>query len=153
MCARFEFMFRGFIGVHITVGPGGRQVPPPVPNVFDVRRNYFPNDDNLGMLRPEAVAGQLALLRDAAQELWQLLVRHGAQRVQCEKGQARSPRVVGAFFMMFYGDNVEQVMRRLAAAFAGPRDGCNQTLGERAVREWLESFYNSPYRRIDGAER
>lgn len=157
MCARLEFMFAGHY-VGITIEPGGNVVAANTPVLFDAR-HLFPGDDNIGAVHPNAVDGQLASLRTAADQIRARLMAPfvagapaGAPpfvlRVQCRQGCARSPRTVAAFLVTHWGLTVDQAMRMLRAAYNDPlRGGCNQVLNEGSVRAWLEQYYASPHRR------
>jgi hypothetical protein len=147
MCARLEFMFQGYFTA-VTVRPGGRPVVP-IGNrgTYDVR-HFFPSDDRIGMVDPMKVDAELRLLRQAADELWRRLTEYGAQTIQCEKGESRSPRVLGAFLIVYMSLTAAQALQRLVTTYRDNRtDGCTQPLSG-SVQEWLERFYDSKHRRL-----
>jgi len=126
-------------------------VPPDSPGIVDARR-IFGNDDSLAALRPEIVHDELLRLHEAAKEIERKLgalradapVGHAVSLiVQCEKGQSRSVRCVGAYLIRTLGFSAAEAYDFLVIRFNSPRvDNCNpqSKISKGNVPQWLYEY-------------
>ncbi|MEM7741351.1 MAG: hypothetical protein AAF225_11185 [Pseudomonadota bacterium] len=141
MCARVRIMFGGAFRDIVIKAGGLPKAAFEIQNIDGERvidvRHRFDRDLHPAPGAPE-MPHLIALARLIRNEL--VAREKGRLVVQCEAGQSRSARTVGAFLMLFNNWSKTQAMEELTKAYANREPGCQQMMTRDLVLEWLNAL-------------